>query len=92
MSQEKRAELIEVIAELARRYPNWRFGQLVANVAGWADQEVWDVEDEQLLQAGRLHLEQISCDEVANATFPSPPPQENKSLAETGRAGERGQR
>ena len=27
----------ENIAELCRRYPDWRFSQLVANVAGWAD-------------------------------------------------------
>jgi hypothetical protein len=32
----------------------------VANFAGWADQEIWDVEDEQLLEAARLHLEQLS--------------------------------
>jgi len=33
-------------------------GQLIANVAGWADQEIWDVEDEQLLAAAELHLRQ----------------------------------
>jgi hypothetical protein len=43
---------------LCRRYPEWRFGQLVANVAGWADQEIWDVEDERLLEAALLHLQQ----------------------------------
>ena len=49
----KSADLLEVLAELRRRYPAWRFGQLVANVAGWADQEVWDVEDDALLDAAR---------------------------------------
>ena len=49
-------DLIEALTELRRRYPNWRFGQLVANVAGWADQDVWDVEDEALLAAVRFHL------------------------------------
>jgi hypothetical protein len=53
-----RAELLEALAELCRQYPDWRLGQLVANVAGWADQDVWDVEDEQLLKAARLHLDQ----------------------------------
>ena len=38
-------------AESSRRYPDWRFGQLVANVSGWADQEIWNIEDEQLLAA-----------------------------------------
>jgi hypothetical protein len=27
-------------------------------VAGWADREIWDIEDEQLLEAARLHLKQ----------------------------------
>ena len=51
------SELLEALAELRRRYPAWRFGQLIANVAGWADQDVWDVEDEALLAAVRSHLE-----------------------------------
>jgi hypothetical protein len=59
MNNEQRAELLTAIAELARRYPNWRLGQLVANVAGWADQDIWDVEDEQLLEAASLHLRQL---------------------------------
>jgi hypothetical protein len=57
MTTPKPADLLEVLAELHRRYPAWRFGQLVANVAGWADQEVWDVEDDVLLEAARSHLE-----------------------------------
>jgi hypothetical protein len=57
MNNESRDQLLGAIAELSRRYPNWRLGQLVANLAGWADQEIWDVEDEQLLEAARLHLQ-----------------------------------
>ena len=53
MNIPERAELLATIAELSQRYPDWRLGQLVANVAGWADQEIWDVEDEQLLEAAR---------------------------------------
>ncbi len=52
------AELLHAIAELHQRYPEWRLGQLIANVAGWADQEIWDVEDEQLLAAAQSHLRQ----------------------------------
>jgi hypothetical protein len=51
-----RTELFEALAELCRRYPAWRLGQLIANVSGWADQEVWDVEDEQLLATAQAHL------------------------------------
>ncbi len=56
MTNTERAELFAALAELAQRYPHWRLGQLVANVAGWADAEVWDAEDEQLLAAARAHL------------------------------------
>ena len=56
MTDAARAELFAALAELARRYPHWRVGQLVANVAGWADAEVWDAEDKQLLDAARAHL------------------------------------
>jgi hypothetical protein len=67
MSTERRADLLAAIAELSRKYPDWRLGQLVANVAGWADQEIWDAEDEQLLEAARLHLRQSVTSEPAAA-------------------------
>jgi hypothetical protein len=60
MNSQERAELLAMIAELSQRYPDWRLGQLVANVAGWADQEIWEIEDEQLLEAARLHLQQLT--------------------------------
>ncbi|MGL4463037.1 MAG: hypothetical protein ACRC1K_12880 [Planctomycetia bacterium] len=56
MNENDRADVFAALAELARRYPHWRVGQLVANVAGWADVEAWDVEDDQLLSAAREHL------------------------------------
>jgi hypothetical protein len=68
MNTEPRRELIETIAELHGRYPHWRLGQLIANIAGWADKDVWDVEDEQLLQAARLHLQQATLEAPALAT------------------------
>jgi hypothetical protein len=53
-------DLFEALAELRHRYPAWRLGQLVANVAGWADQNVWDVEDEQFLAAAKEHLRSLA--------------------------------
>ncbi len=53
MSDAYHEEIVRAVAELCERYPHWRFGQLVANIAGWADQEIWDVEDELLLKAAR---------------------------------------
>jgi hypothetical protein len=60
MIPQDRAALFDALAELCRRYPHWRFGQLVSNVAGWADIDPWDVEDEQLLTAARVHLDQAA--------------------------------
>jgi len=65
MTSAHRIDLLAAINELSGRYPDWRLGQLVANVAGWADQEIWDVEDEQFLQAARLHLRQFEPSEPA---------------------------
>ena len=56
MNDPERTEAFAALAELARRYPHWRIGQLIANVAGWADAEIWDVEDGQLLAAAREHV------------------------------------
>lgn len=48
--------------EVWELYPEWRFGQLVANVAGWAGEEapadIWDVSDQELAKAAREHLAQ----------------------------------
>jgi hypothetical protein len=55
-----RAALFDTLAELCRHYPDWRFGQLVSNVSGWADMDIWEVEDEQLLAAARAHLDRLS--------------------------------
>ena len=56
----ERHELLAAFAALMERYPQWRFGQLLANVAGWADQDVWEVEDETLLTAARVHLQEAA--------------------------------
>jgi hypothetical protein len=57
MSVQTRADLLEAIAALGRKYPEWRLGQLVSNVAGWTNSDVWDIEDEPLLDAIRSHLD-----------------------------------
>jgi hypothetical protein len=67
MNSQEREELLAAVAELSRRYPDWRLGQLIANVAGWADQEVWDVEDEQILDAVRSHLQQSTSSDPATS-------------------------
>jgi hypothetical protein len=59
MIAQDRLALVDALAELCRQYPDWRFGQLVSNVAGWADADLWDIEDEQLLAAAKAHLDQV---------------------------------
>ena len=68
MNSKQRTDLLAALGELCQRYPDWRLGQLVANVAGWADQDVWDVEDEQLLEGTRLHLQQLAPPETSQET------------------------
>lgn len=50
-------ELFAALAELRSIFPDWRFGQLIANLtlaAGCeADGAIWEVEDEQLLAAAK---------------------------------------
>lgn len=60
MTKSERAKLLAVVAELSERYPDWRFGQLLANIAGWADVDLWEAEDSQLIAAATAHLEVIS--------------------------------
>src|SRR5947209_1546716 len=54
-----RTALLQALAALWDRYPHWRFGQLVSNVAGWADTDPWEIEDEQLLAAANGHLDPL---------------------------------
>jgi hypothetical protein len=50
-------ELMAALAELRSLFPDWRIGQLVANLtqAAGRDREgaIWDVEDNELLAAAR---------------------------------------
>ena len=67
MNNQERSELLATVSDLCERYPHWRLGQLIANVAGWADQEIWDAEDHQLLAAARSHLSQLTPREAVGA-------------------------
>jgi hypothetical protein len=57
-----RRDILQGLEELTQLYPEWRFGQLVANVAYWSKEPtteaVWDVEDVEFLNGIRSHLEQ----------------------------------
>jgi hypothetical protein len=55
-------ELLEALSELRGLFPDWRMGQLVANLmtaTGASDAgAIWNVEDEHLLAAARRLIEQ----------------------------------
>lgn len=57
MNPETHKDLVRAVEALWVQYPHWRLGQLICNAAGWADVDVWDVEDEQLLAAIRKQQE-----------------------------------
>jgi hypothetical protein len=59
MNERSQLSLLQALMELRKHYPHWRFGQLVSNVSGWADADLWDVEDERLLDAVNSHLEHL---------------------------------
>ena len=60
MKQDHRHRISVVLDELSKLHPEWRFGQLVANVAMWANgpgaEAIWDVEDETFLRAAEEHI------------------------------------
>jgi hypothetical protein len=58
--------LLLVLAEISEVHPDWRFGQLVANLTDRAREPadpaeaaaaLWDIEDEELLQTAQQFLE-----------------------------------
>jgi hypothetical protein len=57
-----RQELLRVLAELSQVCPEVRLGQLIANLSylarGLSNESIWDVEDEELLDAARKHLQE----------------------------------
>ncbi|HWE40208.1 MAG TPA: hypothetical protein VG406_26890 [Isosphaeraceae bacterium] len=64
MSPDIRQQLLRVLGELGEFTPDVRFGQLLANLSymarSFTTEAIWDVEDEELLEAARSHLEELA--------------------------------
>ena len=62
-------DLIRAVSELRALFPDWRLGQLVANLALAAGRDggVWDVEDDELLAAACRLIEQNRGRQAARA-------------------------
>ena len=61
MTEQTRRDLLQVLGELSEQCPEVRLGQLIANLGtlakGPTAEAIWDVEDEELLEAARRQLE-----------------------------------
>jgi hypothetical protein len=57
-----RQEVLAVLAELSEVAPEVRLGQLIANLSylarGLTDESIWNMEDDELLEAARQHLKE----------------------------------
>ena len=66
------SRLSAALQQLQKLYPEWRFGQLIANVSAWAKgpnaEAVWDVTDEELLRAAEDHLRRHAAPSTAVPT------------------------
>ena len=63
-SEETRTKLLAAVAEVSRLCPQWRLGQLVANLATTAGRldtgGVWELDDAEALAAATTLIEQAS--------------------------------
>jgi hypothetical protein len=61
MTNPMREDVLHALGELSVIFPDWRLGQMIANLAvvarGATGEAVWDVEDEELLAAIRRQLD-----------------------------------
>jgi len=61
MTDPVRRDVLQALAELSVEFPEWRLGQMIANLAvvarGATCEAIWDVEDEELLAAVHRHLD-----------------------------------
>jgi hypothetical protein len=61
MTDPVRQDVLHALAELSAAFPEWRFGQMIANLAvvarGASGEAIWDVEDEELLAAIHRQLD-----------------------------------
>jgi len=64
MIDDTRCEILRSLGRLSELTPDVRFGQLIANLSylalGPTNEAIWDMEDEQLLEAIRQHTANLS--------------------------------
>jgi hypothetical protein len=64
MIDHTRREILQSLERLSELAPDVRFGQLIANLSylaiGPTSEAIWDMEDEQLLEAIRQHIADLT--------------------------------
>ena len=85
-------ELVESLAELRQALPSMRLGQLIANMAtvarGAVAGAIWEMEDDELLEAIRWQLRQLSSHPAAGDAEPLSGPSGMSDVPSTATAGE----
>jgi hypothetical protein len=60
MNRPNDEELFATLQEMRALYPDWRFGQMICNLATWARgaeaKSVWDIEDRELVKTAKQHV------------------------------------
>jgi hypothetical protein len=60
----QRQEILRLLTQLSELAPDYRFGQMIANLSyiaiGPTNEAIWDMEDEQLLAAIQKHIDDHS--------------------------------
>jgi uncharacterized membrane protein YqjE len=61
MTNPMRQDLLQALGEMSVAFPEWRLGQMIANMAVVArsatNEAIWDVEDDELLAAIHRQLD-----------------------------------
>jgi len=61
MTDPLRHDVLQALEELSAEFPEWRLGQMIANLAvvarGATTEAIWDIEDDELLAAIHSQLE-----------------------------------
>lgn len=69
MTKPDREDVFQILRELCEHCPDVRFGQLIVNLSylarGMAHESIWDMEDDELIQAAMKQLVTLRSREVA---------------------------
>ena len=64
MTNPLRQDILRALGELSEAFPDWRLGQMIANLAvtarGATTEAIWDMEDDELLALGGEYFDLYS--------------------------------